>query len=126
MTAKLVLFPNRQESGIAETSHESIRAILLEYLQEISSDPAFVHSISSRMTDYVLRYASRSYSPVIKMDFPSYLSAQDAESLLSSIDDTIQSAANEMNQLLKQIIIERLQFEIDVYHFRTSPLSRSK
>ncbi|WP_346356143.1 hypothetical protein [Azotosporobacter soli] len=126
MTAKLILFPSLKESSIEETPRETITNVLFEYLQEISTDNDFIHYISNRMTEFVLRYASRSYTPVVKMDFPSYLSTQDAESLLAAIDETIQSASNEMNQLLKQIIIERLQFEIDIYRSTAPSFSRIK
>lgn len=113
MTAKIVPFPVYTEKPWEEVDRH-IRA----YLAELSADKEFINYVGNRMNNYIKNYASKSFAPTFNLIVPPNLSADQADALLSSLDKGVQDTAEEVQDMIRKIIIERLNLEIKLYTYR--------
>jgi hypothetical protein len=110
LAAKIVPFPTQTENPWEEVN-EYIRA----YLAEILADKAFINHVGNRMKDFIEQYASKSFEPTFNLIVPPNLSQEHADALLFSIDQGVQATAEEVQDMIRKIIIERLHLEIELY-----------
>lgn len=110
MATKIIPFPTRTESPWDELD----RYIRI-YLAEIIADNDFINYVGNRMRDFIEQYASKSFEPTFNLIVPPNLSHEQADALLSSIDKGVQDTAEEVQDMIKKIIIERLHLEIELY-----------
>lgn len=110
MAAKIILFPVQTKKPWEEVD-QHIRA----YLSEITSDIDFITDIGDRMRYFIEKYASKAFEPSFNLIVPPNLSQEQADALLLSIDQGVQETAEEVQDMVRKIIIERLHLEIEIY-----------
>jgi len=117
LTAKIVFFPAPKQ---IENSWEEVNTHIRAYLMEIEANQDFINFVGNRMKDFVEKYASKSFEPHFNLTVPPNLSQEQADALLISIDKGIQDTAEEVQDMISKIIIERLQLEIEIYQSQKS------
>lgn len=111
MIGKIVPFPIAKESP-AEELDTYIRA----YLNEMIADKDFINVVANRMKNFIEKYATSSFEPTFTLVVPPNLSREQADVLLASIDEGIQATAKEVQEMMRKIIFERLELEIQLYN----------
>ena len=110
MTAKIIPFPAQVENPWEEVD-KHIRA----YLAEITADKVFIDYVGNRMSYFIDKYASKSFEPTFNLVVPPNLSREQSDALLLSIDKGVQDTAEQVLDMVRKIIIERLHLEIELY-----------
>jgi len=110
LTAKIIPFPTQTENPWEEVDRH-IRA----YLGEIAADNDFINYVGNRMRDFIEQYASKSFEPTFNLVVPPNLSKEQADVLLLSIDKGVRDTAEEVQEMVRKIIFERLHLEIEIY-----------
>jgi len=110
LTTKIVPFPTKNENP-----WEEVDRLIRAYLAEISADSYFINYVGNRMKDFIETYASKSFEPTFNLVVPPNLSQEQANALLLSIDKGVQDTAEEVQDMMRKIIIERLHLEIEIY-----------
>jgi len=112
LTAKIIPFPTPIQT---ESPWEELDRYIREYLGEIAVDNDFINNVGKRMRIFIEKYASKSFEPTFNLVVPPNLSLEQADALLLSIDKGVQDTAEEMQDMVRNIIIERLHLEIEIY-----------
>jgi len=112
LTAKLVFFSTPIQT---ERPWEEVDRHIRAYLTELAADRDFTDYVGNRMKIFVEKYASKSFEPAFNLIVPPNLSREQADALLVSIDKGVQGTAEEVQDMISKIIIERLQLEIEIY-----------
>lgn len=110
MTAKIIPFPTKPQ-----TPWEEVDIHIRAYLAEITSDKDFINDIANRMKHFIEKYASKSFDPTFNLIVPPNMSSEQAEALLVSIDKGVQETAEDVQDMVRKIIVERLHREIEIY-----------
>ena len=110
MTAKIVPFPLQTENP-----WEEIDRYIRAYLAEITTDRDFINDVGNRMSHFIENYASKSFEPTFNLIVPPNLSREQADALLMSLEKGVQATAAEVQDMVRNIIIERLHLEIEIY-----------
>lgn len=108
--ASIIPFPKQTESP-----DEEINRHIQDYLAEITPDKDFINYISHRMKNFIEKYTCKTFEPTLNLVVPANLSRVEADALVRSIDKGVQDTVEEMQAMVRQIIIERLHLEIEVY-----------
>ena len=117
MTAQLVPFPTQIQT---QCPWEEVDKHIRAYLTEIEANQHFINYVGDRMKNFVEKYASKNFEPTFNLIVPPDLSQEQADALLLSIDKGIQNTAEEVQDMISKIIIERLQLEIEIYQNQNS------
>ncbi|GMB01220.1 hypothetical protein [Pelosinus sp. IPA-1] len=110
MQSKIIPFPTQVENPC-----EEIERHIRMYLAEITADKDFINYVSNRMRDYIENYACKSFEPTFNLVVPPNLSREQADALLLSLDKGVKETAEEVQDMVGKIIMERLQLEIEIY-----------
>ena len=110
MAAKVIPFPKQIESP-GEELDRHIRA----YLAEMDTDKEFINHVSQRMKSFIEQYASKSFEPTLNLVVPPNLSREQADALVVSIDTGIQNTIEDIQDMMRKIVLERLHLEIEIY-----------
>lgn len=110
MPSKIIPFPTQVENPC-----EEIERHIRMYLAEITADNDFINYVSNRMRYYIENYACKSFEPTFNLVVPPNLSQEQADALLFSIDKSITKTAEEVQDMVRKIIMERLHLEIEIY-----------
>lgn len=110
MPSKIIPFPTQVENPC-----EEIEKHMRMYLAEITADKDFINYVSGRMRYYIENYACKSFEPTFNLVVPPNLSREQADALLFSIDKGVKETAEEVQDMVGKIIMERLHLEIDLY-----------
>lgn len=109
MPADIVVLQKKPRCG-ADSLDGSIR----KYLQAVSEDPGLVESVAARMKAYIDEYASLWFNPSFNLAVPAGISDKDAKALLASVEAGIDRAAEQVNETISRIIIERMMLEVQL------------
>ena len=112
LSAKIIPFPTPLQT---KSPWEEVDRHIKAYLTEIAVDSDFTNYVSNRMQAFVEKYASKSFEPAFNLIVPPNLSREQADALLVSIDKGYQNTADEVQDMISKIIIERLNLEIEIY-----------
>ena len=115
LTAKIIPFPTPVP---IESPWEEVDGHIRAYLAEIKSDIFFIDYVANRMKDFIDKYASKSFEPIFNLIVPPNLSREQADALLLSVDKGMQGTIEEVQDMVRKIIVERLHLEIQVYESR--------
>lgn len=110
MSAKIVPFPTQTENVL-----EEINSYIRAYLTEVTADRDFINDVSNRMEIFIEKYANKLFEPTLNLVVPPNLSREQADALLLSIDKGIANTAKEVQDMVSNIIFERLHLEIQIY-----------
>ena len=110
MTAKIITFPNDSEQ-IPEKFDRLVRV----YLTKMTADSDLVDHVGDRMKTFVEKYANIWFEPTLNLEIPSDMSQKQIDALLSSIEEGVKKHATQVQEMVSNIIFERLYFEIKIY-----------
>ena len=68
---------------------------------------------------FIDKYVSKTFEPIIDLPAPKNLSREEAEAILSSIEKGIDHTAQEVQDMINRIIIERLYLELEIYESKS-------
>lgn len=100
-------------------SADSLDAMIRKYLQAISGDLCLIESVAARMKIYIAEYASLWFDPSFDLVVPAGISERDAKALLASVEAGVDRAAEQVNETISRIIIERMLLEVERYEADT-------
>jgi len=110
MTAKIIAFSKEREQ-----IPEKFDRLLRVYLTEMTTDSILVDYVGNRMKTFVEKYANIWFEPTLNLDVPPNMSQEQIDALLSSIEVGIQKHAIQVQEMVSNIIFERLYLEIEIY-----------
>lgn len=114
MAANVIPFPKRSEAKLSE-----IEQLIRKWLAEITSDSDTTEYITGRMMTFVDNYATKSFEPTFNLPVPPNFSCQESEALLVAIQKGVADTAQEVQEMVNRIIIERFLLEVEIYESRT-------
>lgn len=120
MSASIIPFPKKPDQNAAE-----LEKIMRRWLAELSTDPELIETVVTRMLTFIERYASKSFEPVFDLPVPRSLCQEETEALLGAIEKGTDSMAQQVHQMINEIIIERFFLEVEIYKIRNNTVSRS-
>lgn len=115
MAAAMIPFPKKQEQNENE-----LEVVLRKWLRELSPDPDMENHVTERMLHFVEHYASTMFEPVFNLPAPAQLSEKEAKAMLAAIQEGVDRAAEQVQEMINKIIIERFFLEVDIYRMRQS------
>lgn len=110
MAATMIPFPRRSE----QTSSE-IEQVIRKWLNKISADYDLVNHVTERMLVFINQYACKTFEPAFNLPAPANMSAKEADAMLLSIQEGVDQAAEQVQEMINRIIVERFFLEIELY-----------
>lgn len=120
MSASIIPFPKKPDQNLIE-----LEKIMRRWLAELSTDPDLIETVVKRMLTFIEQYASKSFEPVFDLPVPRNLSQEETELLLGAIEKGTDAMAQQVHQMINEIIIERFFLEVEIYKTRNDTVTRS-
>lgn len=120
MSASIIPFPKKADQNLTE-----LEKIMRRWLSELSTNPDLIECVVKRMLNFIERYASKSFEPVFDLPVPRNLSKEETEALLLSIERGTDNTAQQVHQMINEIIVERFFLEIEIYKNRENAVNQS-
>lgn len=109
MPAKVYQFPSQTEPTLTDIERR-VRASLAE----LSGDERLIEHVAGRMMAYIKKYTYKTFAPDFCLPLPP-LSPEQREDFLSALDKGVGAVARQVQDMISQIVIERLFLEIELY-----------
>lgn len=119
--AQITPFPRKTQKDVALVT-DKIR----EYLAAMATDDAMVNKLAARMNLFIETYADIWFEPTFNLAVPSTMSQEETAALLLSIEKGVDQAAEQVNEIISKIIIERLLFEVQIYQNTRNSVCQKK
>lgn len=113
MAASVIPFPQTPGQDLPE-----IENLIRNCLVEISANHDLIESVTGRMMDFIEKYASQSFEPTFNLPVPPGFSKEDAEALRCSIEKGVDNTAEQVQEMINKIVMERFLLEIEIYENR--------
>jgi lantibiotic modifying enzyme len=110
LTAKIIPFPKKPEPKLTE-----IENLIRRWLAAMSANHELMEYVVNRMLYFIEKYASKSFEPIFNLPVPPNFSKAEADALLLSIEKGVDNTANQVHEMINNIIIERFFLEIEIY-----------
>ena len=110
MTAKIITFPKDSEQ-IGDKFDRLVRV----YLTEMTADSDLVDYVGDRMKTFVEKYANICFEPTLNLELPPNMSQEQVEALFSSVEEGVQNHITQVQEMVNNIIFERLYLEVQIY-----------
>ncbi len=110
MPAKIIPFPYQNTSALDEID-QRIRASLAS----MSLDETLINHVGDRMKNYIEKYASTAFDCRFNLPVPYYMAQEERNALLKAVEAGIQDTADQVQEMVNQIILERISLEIELY-----------
>ena len=109
----MIPFPRRSEQIPSE-----IEQVIRRWLNEMSADHDFVNHVTERMLIFIHQYACKTFEPAFNLPAPANMSAKEADAMLLSLQEGVDQAAEQVQEMINRIIIERFFLEIELYELQ--------
>ena len=116
MAASIIPFPKNHDQNLPE-----VEQLIRQWLTEMAASSDAVENIAERMMVFINKYATKEFEPTFDLPVPPNVSAEQAQALLASIEKGIDTTAQEVQEMINRIIIERLFLELEIYENRKFP-----
>lgn len=120
MSASIIPFPKKPDQNLAE-----LEKIMRRWLAELSTNPDLIETVVTRMLKFIEHYASKSFEPIFDLPVPRDLSQEETQALLLSIEKGTDYTAQQVHQMINEIIVERFFLEIEIYETRNKAVNQS-
>jgi type IV pilus biogenesis protein CpaD/CtpE len=111
LAAKIVTFPKQAAIGEVDSR-------IRRYLSEASADAALTEAVAARMKIFIDRYACKTFRPVFDLVVPAGMTKEETQALVRSIENGVDAAAEQVEKMICEIIVERLFLEVEIYRHR--------
>ncbi|HWQ62505.1 MAG TPA: hypothetical protein VN521_09355 [Negativicutes bacterium] len=111
MPARIVAFP-------AERAQDEVDGRIRRYLAEVSTDAELVETVATRMKFFIDCFAAKTFRPVFDLAVPAGMSKEETRVLIRSIEKGVDAAAEKVEKMMCEIVIERLFLEVEIYKTR--------
>lgn len=111
MPARIVTLP-------ARPAQDEVDSRIRQYLSAMSSDPELIETVALRMKFFIDRFAGTIFRPVFDLAVPAGISKEEAQALLRSVEKGVDAAAEQVEKMVCEIVIERLFIEVENYQYR--------
>lgn len=119
MPARIVTFP-------AKPPQNGVDGRIRLYLSEVSTDPELVEAVATRMKFFIDCFAGKTFRPVFDLVVPANMSKEETRALVRSIEKSVDTAAEKVEKMICDIVVERLFLEIEIYKERHSRERRNR
>lgn len=113
--ANIVPFPGKTKKNV-----NPVADMIIKYLAAISNDCAMIAEVSAQMNTFVETYADIWFEPTFDLELPAAMTKKETAALLLSIEKGVDRAAEQVNEIISKIVIERLLLEVQIYEDRQS------
>lgn len=110
MAATIVPFPSKIEQNTNEIDN-----LIRKWLDGITGDPDMIDGVAGRMMKFITTYASEVFEPSFNLVVPPGFSQADTVALLQSLEKGVNGIADQVQQMVNRIIIERFLLEVQLY-----------
>ena len=110
MAATIVPFPAKVEQDTNE-----VDKLIRKWLDGITTDPDMIDSVATRMMTFITTYASETFEPSFNLVVPPGFSQENTDALLKSLEKGVNGIADQVQQMVNRIIIERFFLEVQLY-----------
>lgn len=116
MIASVIPFPKKAEPDLSE-----VEKLIRKWLTEMAASGDEIEYVVERMMFFIDNYASKTFEPTFDLPIPPSFSKEQAEAMLKSIEKGVDTTAQEVQEMINRIIIERLFLEMEIYESRKVP-----
>lgn len=109
----MIPFPRKSEQKA-----EEIEQVIRKWLNKMSADHDCVNHVTERMLIFINQYACKIFEPAFNLPAPANMSEKEAEAMLLSIQEGVDQAAEQVQEMINRIIVERFFLEIELYELQ--------
>jgi hypothetical protein len=119
VTARIFQFPSQPEPNLLDIERR-IRASLAG----LSADEQMIEHVAERMMAFIKNYTHKTFEPNFSLPMRT-LSQEQSKAFLAALDKGIDGIAEQVQDMISKIVIERLFLEIELYEKTTGCMNTS-
>lgn len=120
--AQITPFPRKTAKDV-----DLVADAVRNWLAAMTADDVLIDKVAARMKLFIETYADTWFEPTFNLAVPATLSPAETAALFASVEKGVDQAAEQVNETISKIIIERLQLEVQIYEMMAnSPCRKAK
>jgi len=114
LAAKVIQFPAQIEPNPAQPNLADIEKRIRATLAALTADSQLIEHVTARMMVFIKKYTFKNFEPSFTLPVRP-MSKEQTKAFLAALADGMRDVAGQVQDMMSQIVIERLFLEIEIY-----------